>query len=51
MVVITKQGNETYIYMNGKLLHKTRNDNSESGVTFDVIAYRKEDSLKSIKQC
>jgi len=42
-------GNECYIYMNGKLIHKTRIDNSESGVTFDVMAYRKNDSLKSIK--
>lgn len=41
-------GNETYIYMNGKLIHKTRNDNSQSGVTFDVMPYRKNDSLKSI---
>ena len=41
-------GNECYIYMNGKLIHKTRTDNSESGVTFDVMAYRKNDSLKSI---
>lgn len=36
--------------MNGKLIHKTRNDNSESGVTFDVVAYRKSDSLISIKK-
>ncbi len=43
------QGNECYIYMNGKLIHKTRIDNSESGVTFDVMAYRKGDILKSIK--
>jgi hypothetical protein len=43
------QGNECYIYMNGRLIHKTRIDNSESGVTFDVMAYRKNDSLKSIK--
>jgi hypothetical protein len=43
------QGNECYIYMNGRLIHKTRTDNSESGVTFDVMAYRKNDSLKSIK--
>lgn len=42
-------GNECYIYINGKLIHKTRIDNSESGVTFDVITYRKNDSLKSIK--
>jgi len=50
MAVYTiKNGNETYIYMNGKLIHKTRNDNSQSGVTFDVMAYKKNDSLKSIK--
>jgi len=49
MVHIETIGNETYIFMNGKLTHKTRNDNSESGVTFDVIAYRKSDSLVSIK--
>jgi len=36
-------------YMNGKLIHKTRTDNSESGVTFDVMNYRRQDSLKSIK--
>jgi hypothetical protein len=42
-------GNECYVYMNGKLIHKTRIDKSESGVTFDVMAYRKNDSLKSIK--
>lgn len=49
MTKIYKEGNETYIYMNGKLIHKTRNNNSESGVTFDVMAYRKSDSLLSIK--
>jgi len=42
-------GNETYIFMNGKLIHKTRNDNSQSGVTFDVMSYRKNDSLITIK--
>ncbi len=41
--------NQTFIYMNGKLIHKTRNNNSESGVTFDVMAYRRGDILKSIK--
>lgn len=40
--------NECYIFMNGKLIHKTRIDNSGSGVTFDVMAYRKNDTLKSI---
>lgn len=48
MVVIIKKNNETYIHMNGKLIHKTRNDNSSFGVTFDVMAYRKGDVLKSI---
>ena len=42
-------GNETYIFMNGKLIHKTRNNNSQSGVTFDVMAYRQRDVLKIIK--
>lgn len=44
----TIQG-QTYIFINGKLIHKTRNDNSQSGVTFDVMSYRKNDSLISIK--
>ena len=43
------KGNECYIFMNGLLIHKTRTDNSESGVTFDVMAYRKNDTLKSIR--
>ena len=47
-LTITK-GNETYIYMNGRLIHKTYNDNSQSGITFDVMAYRKSDSLTNIK--
>lgn len=42
-------GNECYIYMNGKLLHKKYIDHSQSGVTFDIRAYRKNDMLKSIK--
>ena len=42
-------GNETYIFINGKLIHKTRNDNSQGGVTFDVMSYRESDSLISIK--
>lgn len=42
-------GNESYIYRNGVLIHKTRCNNSQSGVTFDVIAYRKQDSIKTIK--
>jgi hypothetical protein len=41
--------NESYIYRNGKLIHKTRCNNSQSGVTFDVMTYTKYDSLKSIK--
>lgn len=49
MIHIETTKEETYIFLNGKLIHKTRNDNSESGVTFDVMAYRKWDSLKSIK--
>jgi len=49
MVIVLNENNETYIYMNGSLIHKTRNDNSQSGITFDVMAYRKSDSLKSIK--
>ena len=49
MIYKVISGNECYIYMNGKLIHKTRTDNSESGVTFDVMAYRKNDSLKSIR--
>lgn len=44
----TIQG-QTYIFMNGKLIHKTRNDNSQGGVTFDVMSYRESDSLISIK--
>ena len=42
-------GNETYIFIDGKLIHKTRNDNSQGGVTFDVMSYRESDSLISIK--
>ena len=49
MVITQTLNGETYIYLNGKLIHKTRNDNSESGVTFDIIPYRKGDSLKSIR--
>ncbi len=49
MVYTVVLQNECYIYMNGKLIHKTRIDNSQSGVTFDVMAYRKNDTLKSIK--
>jgi len=49
MVHTEIKGNECYIYMNGKLLHKKYIDHSQSGVTFDVRAYRKNDTLKSIK--
>lgn len=49
MVKTVINGNECYIYMNGSLIHKTRCDNSQSGVTFDVMAYRKNDSLSTIK--
>lgn len=41
--------NECYVYMNGKLIHKKYIDNSQSGVTFDVMSYRKGDSLQSFK--
>lgn len=41
-------GNESYIYKNNVLIHKTYIDNSQSGITFDVMPYRKNDSLKSI---
>jgi len=49
MVHTIKNGNELYIHINGKLIHKTRTDNSQSGVTFDIMAYRRSDILKSIK--
>ena len=49
MVHTIKNGKELYIYMNGKLIHKTRTDNSQGGVTFDIMAYRRGDILKSIK--
>jgi len=49
MVYTVKNNNEVYIYMNGNLIHKTRVNGNESGVTFDVMAYLKNDSLKSIK--
>jgi hypothetical protein len=41
-------GNEVYIYLNGKMLHKHYLDAPGSGVTFDIKAYRKSDVLKSI---
>lgn len=49
MIYTVIAGNECYIYMNGKLLHKKYINHNQSGVTFDVMAYRKNDSLKSIK--
>lgn len=50
MAVITQiVGNECYIFMNGTLIHKKYINHSLSGVTFDVQAYRRNDSLKSIK--
>lgn len=49
MIYTIKKNNETYIYLNGRLIHKTRNNNDQSGVTFDVMAYRKNDVIKSIK--
>jgi len=49
MVYTIVQGDECYVFMNGKLIHKTRINKSESGVTFDIMAYRKNDSLISIK--
>ena len=49
MTYTIKNGKELYIYINGKLIHKTRTDNSQCGVTFDVMAYRRSDILKSIK--
>ena len=49
MIVSKIVGNETYIYRNNVLIHKSYIDNSQSGITFDVMAYRKNDILKSIK--
>ncbi len=49
MVHTVVVGRECYIYINGKLLHKKYIDHSQSGVTFDVMAYRKNDTLKSIQ--
>ena len=40
-------GNECYVYLHGKLLHKKYIDHSQSGVTFDVMAYRRQDSMVS----
>ena len=36
-----ENGNETYIYHLGKLIHENCNNNSEIGVTLDIIPYRK----------
>jgi hypothetical protein len=49
MVYTVVSNNECYIFMNGKLIHKKYINHNQSGVTFDVRAYRKNDSLKSIK--
>ena len=49
MVYTVKNNNHVYIYMNGNLIHKTNVKINQSGVTFGVMAYRKNDSLKSIK--
>lgn len=48
MIISKIVGNESYIYRNGKLIYKTYIDNSQSGVTFDIMSYRKNDSLKTI---
>ena len=42
-------GNELYIYCNGSLLMKKWIGTKQSSVIFDVMAYRKNDVLKSIK--
>jgi len=49
MIISKIIGNESYIYRNGVLIHKTYIDNSQSGITFDIMAYRKNDSMKSIQ--
>lgn len=49
MIISKIIGNEVYIYRNGHLIHKSYIDNKQSGVTFDVMAYRKNDILISIK--
>lgn len=43
-------GEEVYIYLNGKLLHKKYLHDPGSGVTFDIKTYRKSDVLKSINK-
>ena len=43
-------GNEVYIYRNNCLIHKSYVDNSQSGITFDVMAYRENDTLVSIEK-
>lgn len=48
MITTEIKGNECYVFLNGHLLHKSYIDGSQSGVTFDIRAYRKGDSLKSI---
>lgn len=48
MIISRVINNEVYIYKNNNLIHKSYVDNSQSGVTFDIMAYRKNDVLKSI---
>lgn len=47
MVHTIKINNKVYVYMNGKLLYKKYIDGSQSGIVFDVMAYRRGDSLVS----
>lgn len=47
MVHTIKINNEVYVYMNGKLLYKKYINNQQSGIVFDVMPYRKNDSLVS----
>lgn len=49
MIISKIIGNESYIYRNGILIHKTYIDNSQSGITFNEMAYRKNDILKKIE--
>jgi hypothetical protein len=48
MVHVISINNECYIYMNGKLIHKKYINHNQSGITFDVMAYRKNDVLKKV---
>ena len=49
MVYKIYNNNECYIYINGSIIHKTRINNSQSGVTFDILSYRMDDIIVSIK--